>query len=156
MKARSAAKHSHTKKRLELAVHAHIARTRGKVGGKGNVFRRFAQATSSAMGRPWAFVAAVLLIVGWAASGPLFKFSDTWQLVVNTTTTIVTFLMVFLIQNTQNRDTEALRLKLDELILATEGARNEFVTIEDLSDEELTALEAELRRRCEERQSEAD
>lgn len=128
---------------------AHLARTRERAShSRGNIFRRFAQATSSAMGRPWAFVVAALLIVVWAMTGPLFGFSDTWQLVVNTSTTIVTFLMVFLIQNTQNRDTEALRLKLDELILATEKARNEFVTIEDLSDEELKALEAELRDRC--------
>lgn len=111
------------------------------------MFRRFAQATSSAVGRPWAFVVALLVILVWAATGPMFGFSDTWQLVINTGTTIITFLMVFLIQNTQNRDADALRLKLDELILATDAARNEFVTIEDLSDQELAALEQELRRR---------
>lgn len=143
---------SHSKKpvRSLLVVHeGHIGRTRERAGGRSNPFRKFAQATSSAMGRPWAFVTATLLIIVWALTGPLFGFSDTWQLVVNTTTTIITFLMVFLIQNTQNRDTEALRLKLDELILATENARNEFVTIEDLSDQELQALERELRARCE-------
>jgi low affinity Fe/Cu permease len=137
--------------RSNLDVHqAHFARTRDRASSRSNPFRRFAQATSTAMGKPWAFCAAALMIVLWALTGPLFAFSDTWQLVVNTSTTIVTFLMVFLIQNTQNRDTEALRLKLDELILATASARNEFVTIEDLSDEELKALEQELRARCEE------
>ena len=100
------------------------------------------------MGRPWAFVAAVVLILAWGISGPIFGFSDTWQLVINTSTTIVTFMMVFLIQNTQNRDTEALRLKLDELILAIENARNEFVAIEDLGDEELEALERDLKGEC--------
>jgi len=108
-------------------------------------FRRFARATSAAVGRPWAFCTAVLVVVVWAALGPVFAFSDTWQLVINTGTTIVTFLMVFLIQNTQNRDTEALRLKLDELILATRGARNEFVDIDDLDDEQLQELERDLR-----------
>lgn len=139
-------KPKHSRSKLDLHI-AHFARTRDRAG-KGDPFRRFAQAISTAMGKPWAFAVAALLIVLWALTGPLFGFSDTWQLVVNTSTTIVTFLMVFLIQNTQNRDTEALRLKLDELILATEGARNEFVTIEDLTDEELRALEHELRERC--------
>ena len=96
------------------------------------------------MGRPWAFVGAAGIIVVWATLGPLFKYSDTWQLVINTGTTIITFLMVFLIQNTQNRDTAALRLKLDELILATLEARNEFVDIEDLDDKALDALEKEM------------
>jgi low affinity Fe/Cu permease len=109
-----------------------------------SLFRRFAQNTANAMGKPWAFCIAALGIASWAVLGPLFKFSDTWQLVINTTTTIITFLMVFLIQNTQNRDTEGLRLKLDELILATREARNAFVHIEDLDDEELAALEREL------------
>jgi low affinity Fe/Cu permease len=100
---------------------------------------------SAAVGRPWAFAGAAGIVVAWAALGPVFHFSDTWQLVINTGTTIITFLMVFLIQNTQNRDTEALRLKLDELILATAAARNEFVEIDDLDDEELEAIEHELR-----------
>jgi low affinity Fe/Cu permease len=108
-------------------------------------FRRFAQTASSAMGKPWAFVGAAGIVVLWAALGPIFKFTDTWQLVINTGTTIITFLMVFLIQNTQNRDTEALRLKLDELILATRGARDAFVDIDDLDDEQLSAIERELR-----------
>lgn len=120
------------------------------------MFRRFAQSVSAAMGRPWAFAAAVALIVAWGMSGPLFKFSDTWQLVINTGTTIVTFLMVFLIQNTQNRDTEALRLKLDELILAIETARNEFVSIEDLADDELQELERDLKGECQDERTGTD
>jgi low affinity Fe/Cu permease len=108
------------------------------------LFRRFARSASNAVGRPWAFAGAALVIVVWAALGPIFHYSDTWQLVINTGTTIITFLMVFLIQNTQNRDTAALRLKLDELILATVEARNEFVDIEDLDDKHLEALEQDL------------
>ncbi|GAB4212055.1 MAG: hypothetical protein OHK0022_47390 [Roseiflexaceae bacterium] len=88
------------------------------------LFRKFANKTSDIVGSPWAFIAAVALIIGWAASGPLFGFSDTWQLVINTGTTIITFLMVFLIQNTQNRDARAIHLKLDELIRSVKGARN--------------------------------
>jgi low affinity Fe/Cu permease len=103
-------------------------------------FRRFARAASSAVGRPWAFSAAAGVVLSWAMLGPLFHYSDTWQLVINTGTTIITFLMVFLIQNTQNRDTETLRLKLDELILATQAARNEFVDLDDLNDEQLAQL----------------
>lgn len=114
---------------------------------KANLFRRFAQAASSAVGRPWAFTSAAGIIVAWAALGPVFKFSDTWQLVINTSTTIITFLMVFLIQNTQNRDAEALRLKLDELIRAIPEARNEFIDIENLDDTTLEALEKAMRQR---------
>jgi low affinity Fe/Cu permease len=123
----------------------HVGRARASSKAGSGPFRKFAQAVSTAAGRPWTFVGAVALIIVWGVSGPLFDFSDTWQLVINTTTTIVTFLMVFLIQNTQNRDTEALRLKLDELILATRAARNEFVKIEDLSDEDLDRLEKDLK-----------
>jgi low affinity Fe/Cu permease len=108
-------------------------------------FRRFAAATSRVVGSPWVFTLAVLLIVGWAASGPLFGFSDTWQLVINTTTTIVTFQMVFLIQNTQNRDSEAIHLKLDELIRAVHTARTRLVDLEDLSDEQLDELRKEFK-----------
>jgi low affinity Fe/Cu permease len=100
-------------------------------------------------GRPSTFVAATMLIVLWAASGPLFGFSDTWQLVVNTSTTIITFLMVFLIQNTQNRDTTALQVKLDELIFRIHGAKNKIAAAEQLSDEELERLHAEYQRRAE-------
>ena len=108
-------------------------------------FRKFANKMSEAMGTPWAFIAAVLLILGWAISGPFFGFSEVWQLVINTGTTIITFLMVFLIQNTQNRDAKAIHLKLDELIRAVEQARNNLVDLEDLSDEELAKLEVEFR-----------
>jgi low affinity Fe/Cu permease len=107
-------------------------------------FRKFAAATSRVVGSPWIFVLAVLLIVGWALSGPVFGYSDTWQLVINTTTTIVTFLMVFLIQNTQNRDSEAIHLKLDELIRAVHTARTRLVDLEDLSDEQLEELREEF------------
>ncbi|HET7620286.1 MAG TPA: low affinity iron permease family protein [Gemmatimonadaceae bacterium] len=109
-------------------------------------FRKFAAATARFVGSPWIFVLAVLLIVGWALSGPIFGFSDTWQLVINTTTTIVTFLMVFLIQNTQNRDSEAIHLKLDELIRAVQTARTRLVDLEDLSDDQLEKLRAEFQR----------
>jgi len=109
-------------------------------------FRKFARGTASGMGSPWAFVSAVTIIVVWAATGPIFHYSDTWQLVINTSTTIVTFLMVFLIQNTQNRDAVQLHLKLDELIRALKGARNKLVDLEELSDEELEALRQEFHR----------
>ena len=97
-------------------------------------------------GVPWAFVLAVLIIVLWLISGPANHFSDTWQLIINTATTIITFLMVFLIQNTQNRDAKAVHLKLDELIRAVEGARNKLVDLEDLSDEEIKKLEEQFQR----------
>jgi low affinity Fe/Cu permease len=103
-------------------------------------FTRFARQIAVILGHPMAFIAAVLVIVIWALIGPFFHFSDTWQLVVNTSTTIVTFLMVFLIQNTQNRDTESIQLKLDELIRAVEGANNGMLDIEELTDEDLKIL----------------
>ena len=98
------------------------------------------------LGSAWAFAAAVLVILVWLLTGPMFHFSDTWQLIINTATTVVTFLMVFLIQNTQNRDAKAVHLKLDELIRAIKDARNELVDLEDLSDEELKKLEDQFRR----------
>jgi low affinity Fe/Cu permease len=107
-------------------------------------FRKFAHKTSEVVGSPWAFIVAVLMLLLWALSGPFFHFSDTWQLVINTTTTIITFLMVFLIQNTQNRDAKALHLKLDELIRAIQGARNTLVNLEELSDEELAQLQKQF------------
>ncbi|HET9957008.1 MAG TPA: low affinity iron permease family protein [Polyangiaceae bacterium] len=112
-----------------------------------DAFRRFAHRTSELVGSPWAFIGAVLVIAIWAATGPLFGFSDTWQLVINTGTTIITFLMVFLIQNTQNRDARAIHLKLDELLRALENARDSMIDLEDLSDEELARLESEFRHR---------
>ncbi len=107
-------------------------------------FHWFAARTSLVLGSPRAFFAALAIVVVWLVSGPIFHFSDTWQLVINTGTTIVTFLMVFLIQNTQNRDAKALHLKLDELIRATRSARNELIELESLSDPELAKLEEEF------------
>lgn len=109
-------------------------------------FRRFAVWTADALGSPWLFVANVLLIVLWFATGPFAGFSDTWQLVVNTATTVFTYLAVFLIQNTQNRDAKAIHLKLDELISSVEGARNQLVDLQSLSDEELEELQTQFRR----------
>jgi len=108
------------------------------------LFRKFAHKTSAIVGSPWSFIIAVVVIIAWAFSGPLFGFSDTWQLVINTSTTIITFLMVFLIQNTQNRDAQAIHLKLDELLRAVKEARTELVDLEDMSDEELRNLQAEF------------
>ena len=109
------------------------------------VFRRFAGLTALAAGSPWAFVVAVASIVIWALVGPKFHYSDTWQLVINTGTTIVTFLMVFLIQNTQNRDAQVLHLKLDELIRGQKGARNVLMDLEHCTDEEIESFEAEFK-----------
>jgi len=109
-------------------------------------FRRFSQATADRMGSPTSFFFALVMVIGWAVTGPAFHYSDTWQLVINTGTTILTFLMVFLIQNTQNRDAKALHLKLDELIRAVEGARTKLVHLEDLSDDEIGNLQEQFRR----------
>jgi low affinity Fe/Cu permease len=110
-----------------------------------DAFRVFARTCSSVLGSAWAFTGAILIIAIWAITGPAFHFSDTWQLIINTGTTIVTFLMVFLIQNTQNRDSKAMHLKIDEIIRAVHGARNRLVDLENLSDEELKELEEEFR-----------
>jgi low affinity Fe/Cu permease len=109
-----------------------------------DAFRIFARRSSGVLGSAWTFVIAGLIIVIWGATGPAFHYSDTWQLIINTGTTIVTFLMVFLIQNTQNRDAKAVHLKLDEIIRAIEGARNELVDLEQLSDEDLKKLEQQF------------
>lgn len=113
------------------------------MNGHVSLFTRFARIASSAAGRPVTFILAVLIIVGWAVVGPLFNFSDTWQLVINTGTTIITFLMVFLIQNTQNRDTEALQIKLDEIIRSIRGARNEVLDLEEMDEKELNRIRKE-------------
>jgi low affinity Fe/Cu permease len=114
------------------------------------LFRLIACRSADALGSSWAFIVAVVIVVLWAASGPLFGFSDTWQLVINTGTTVITFLMVFLIQNAQNRDAKAFHLKLDELIHAVKEARNELIDVEDLNDEELARLQREFVRLREE------
>jgi low affinity Fe/Cu permease len=111
-----------------------------------DAFRIFARRSSRVLGSAWAFASAILIIVIWGLTGPTFHYSDTWQLIINTGTTIVTFLMVFLIQNTQNRDAKAAHLKLDEVIRALKGARNELVDLEKLSDEDLTGLEKQFER----------
>src|SRR3954470_458222 len=111
-----------------------------------NLFNRFARLASDLAGSAAAFLLAATVIVVWGITGPIFGFSDTWQLVINTGTTIVTFLMVFLIQNTQNRDSKALHLKIDELIRAKKGARNKLVDLENCTDEELNQIEAEFKR----------
>lgn len=109
-------------------------------------FRHFAHAISEKVGTPWAFMIAVLAIIAWAVAGPFFGFSDNWQLVINTGTTILTFLMVFLIQNTQNRDAKAMQLKLDELVRAIDPARNALIDIEDMGDDELALLQEEFKK----------
>lgn len=109
-----------------------------------DLFRKFAHSASIVTGTAWAFLIAVATIIVWAATGPLFGFSDTWQLVINTSTTIITFLMVFLIQNTQNRESKAIQLKLDELVRSIKDARDSFIDLEDLSDEELSRLQEQF------------
>lgn len=117
-------------------------------------FRRFANTCSRGLGTPVAFTLALLVVVVWAVTGPLFHFSDSWQLVINTGTTVVTFLMVFLIQATQNRDATALHLKLDELIRTTHEARNTFAALEDASEDELKGFQDEFRKLRDEGHSE--
>jgi low affinity Fe/Cu permease len=138
-----------------------IRRRRGKamraqipVGGRGagghpsSWFEAFASRIAHVTGKPAVFLLAFLTVVVWAMTGPIFGYSDTWQLVINTGTTIVTFLMVFLIQNTQNRDTIALQLKLDELIMATRGARNDLACIEDGSEEDMETVREKVHERA--------
>jgi low affinity Fe/Cu permease len=126
--------------------------------GHGNAFQGFATKVSYAVGTRWAFLIALTIIIGWIVSGPYFRYSDTWQLVINTATTIITFLMVFLIQNTQNRDARAIHLKLDEIIHAIRSARNEMIDIEKLPDDELQELSKHyerIRAECERREKAA-
>lgn len=111
-----------------------------------DAFRSFAHRSSVLLGSALSFCAAVLVIVVWLVTGPAFHFSDTWQLIINTATTVITFLMVFLIQNTQNRDAKAMHIKLDELIRAVKGARNQLVDVEHLSDDALKKLEEQFQR----------
>ena len=122
--------------------HETKSETKSDANGKG--FRTFATKTAAAVGHPLTFLGAALLIVVWAVLGPVFHFADTWQLVINTATTIITFLMVFLIQNTQNRDAKAIHLKLDELINVAQGARKQLIDLEDLSEEEMEKLQKEF------------
>ena len=110
------------------------------------VFRKFSVHAANALGSPWMFIGNVFLILVWLGAGPFFHYSDTWQLLVNTATTVFTYLAVFLIQNTQNRDAVAIHLKLDELIKGVSGARTHLVNLENLSDEELTSLQEEFTR----------
>ena len=111
-----------------------------------NTFNNFAKHCAAIVGSPWAFVLAVVIVMTWVVTGPQFAYSDTWQLVINTGTTIVTFLMVFLIQNTQNRDAKVVHLKLDELIHGVQGARNSLIDLETLSDQELEVLQQQFER----------
>ncbi len=118
-------------------------------GKSPSFFDRFAKWTSRVAGKPIAFFLAILVVIAWAVTGPIFGFSDTWQLVINTGTTIVTFFMVFLLQNTQYRDSEAIQIKLDELIRAMEGAHNALLELEELSQTDLDRIKAEYRKLAE-------
>ncbi len=111
-----------------------------------DIFHDFAKGSAAIVGSPWAFFLAILVIIAWLATGPTFAYSDTLQLMINTSTTIVTFLIVFLIQNTQNRDAKAVHLKLDELIHGVKGARNSLINLQNLTDEELEDLQREFER----------
>lgn len=140
-----------TKRRNEKAAATAAAKVVGQNGSPtSHWFAQIATRASHLAGKPLAFLIAFVVVLAWAVTGPLFGFSDTWQLVINTSTTIITFLMVFLIQNTQNRDTLAVQLKLSELIIAMHGAKNDMATVEDMSEEELEQLHETYRKRAEE------
>lgn len=128
-----------------MVVRHHEVETPGSKKQSADTFHKISAAISNRLGSPIAFFMAVLITLVWGLTGPIFHFSDTWQLIINTGTTIVTFLMVFVIQNTQNRDGRAMQLKLDELISATKSARTEFVDLEDLNDGELDALQLQFK-----------
>ena len=123
--------------------HRNSQQSENSAGGLRRAFHRFACKTAEVTGSGWAFLSAVAVIAIWACLGPMFGYSDTWQLVINTGTTIITFLMVFLIQNTQNRDTEALQIKLDEIIRATRGARNAMLDLEEMDEKQLDHIRKE-------------
>ena len=123
-----------------------IPQTRPSTSTINDLFRRFAHRASDTMGSPWLFILAFAVVAAWALTGPLFDFSNTWQLVINTGTTIITFLMVFVIQNTQNRDAHAMHLKLDELLRAVKEARNDLIDLENCTDEQLARYEEEFKR----------
>ena len=141
---------------LEAALHARtqeqkverVLDERAKHGGAvfrlNDSFRAIATRSAQAVGSPWTFILATVCVLGWAVAGPIFKFSDTWQLVINTSTTIITFLTIFLVQNTQNRDARAIHLKLDELLRSVKGARTAMVDLENATDEELDELQKQF------------
>lgn len=135
------AKHAHVK----IIRHVIPDQTDVPAAPKRDSFHRISQTISNKLGSPAAFGIAVLIVAVWLLTGPIFQFSDTWQLVINTGTTIITFLMVFAIQNTQNRDAKAIQLKLNELIKSSRGARTEFVDVEDLTDTELNVLQDQFK-----------
>jgi low affinity Fe/Cu permease len=139
------AKHHHSVKIVRHVVPVPIEPIAPPVKTQTDRFRKISQKVTNRLGSPWAFLVAALLVLVWLLTGPLFDFSDTWQLVINTGTTIVTFLMVFAIQNTQNRDGRAVQLKLNELIKASRGARTEFVDLEDLTDTELDTIQIQFK-----------
>lgn len=138
-------KHHHSVRIVRHVIPEPIVTPPTVTTAKPDRFRRVSQVVTNKLGSPTAFLLASLLIIGWLVTGPFFGYSDTWQLVINTTTTIVTFLMVFAIQNTQNRDARAMQLKLNELIKASRGARTEFVDLEDLADSELDTIQVQFK-----------
>jgi len=135
---------NHASERLPTSVKNNGAPRTGRSFNE--AFRKMASSAAAAVGSKWAFLLSILIVIIWAATGPIFKFSDTWQLVINTGTTIVTFLMVFLLQNTQTRDTAAIQLKLDELIRTNDKARKTMLSLEDLSEEQLDRLKSAFER----------
>jgi len=141
---KSAFRSAPTGLRLCLAKRRHQIIRQCNACSMNRLFQYIAEKTALLVGTPWAFIAAVIVIIAWAASGPLFGYSNTCQLVVNTGTTIITFLIVFLIQNTQNLETRIVRLKLDELLRGVEGARTRFVSLDKMADKELDEIESEF------------